>query len=114
MAAKRLKRELDEITADVSLGLFSTGPVGDDLFHWTATLMGPSDSPYEGGVFFLDIQLPPDYPFKPPKCRFVTPIYHCAISSTGGICLEYLKDTWSPALTISKVCVIEITFISDK
>jgi ubiquitin-conjugating enzyme E2 D/E len=82
---------------------FLIGPVGDDLFHWQATIMGPEESPYTGGVFFLDIHFPADYPFKPPKVSFTTRIYHCNINSNGGICLDILKDQWSPALTISKV-----------
>ena len=82
---------------------FLLGPVGDDLFHWQATIMGPEESPYTGGVFFLDIHFPADYPFKPPKVSFTTRIYHCNINSNGGICLDILKDQWSPALTISKV-----------
>ena len=64
--------------------------------------MGPPDSPYSGGVFFLNITFPTDYPFKPPKVSFTTKIYHPNINANGSICLDILRDQWSPALTISK------------
>jgi ubiquitin-protein ligase len=77
-----------------------------------ATIMGPDDSPYAGGVFFLDIHFPADYPFKPPKVSFTTRIYHCNINANGGICLDILKDQWSPALTISKVSLLSTVYCS--
>ncbi|RMZ78040.1 hypothetical protein DV737_g4119, partial [Chaetothyriales sp. CBS 132003] len=91
----------------------SAGPMGDDLFHWQATIMGPSDSPFQGGVFFLAIHFPTDYPFKPPKVNFTTRIYHPNINSNGSICLDILRDQWSPALTISKVLLSICSMLTD-
>lgn len=112
MALKRIQRELAELGRDPPANC-SAGPVGDDLFHWQATIMGPEDSPYSGGVFFLDIHFPADYPFKPPKVSFTTRIYHCNINSNGGICLDILKEQWSPALTISKVLLSICSLLTD-
>ncbi|VDP86909.1 unnamed protein product [Echinostoma caproni] len=64
--------------------------------------MGPPESAYEGGVFFLKIIFPTDYPFKPPKVSFTTKIYHPNINGNGSICLDILRGQWSPALTIAK------------
>ncbi|XP_055270795.1 ubiquitin-conjugating enzyme E2 D4 isoform X1 [Moschus berezovskii] len=91
----------------------SAGPVGDDLFHWQATIMGPNDSPYQGGVFFLTIHFPTDYPFKPPKVVFTTKIYHPNINSNGSICLDILRSQWSPALTVSKVLLSICSLLCD-
>lgn len=67
-----------------------------------ANTLPQADSPYAGGVFFLQITFPTDYPFKPPKVHFTTRIYHPNINANGSICLDILRDQWSPALTISK------------
>ena len=112
MALKRIQKELSDLGKDPPSNC-SAGPVGDDLFSWQATILGPSDSPYQGGVFFLAIKFPSEYPFKPPKIAFTTKIYHPNINSAGGICLDILKDQWSPALTISKVLLSICSLLTD-
>jgi len=112
MALKRINKELQDLGRDPPAQC-SAGPVGDDLFHWQATIMGPPESPYQGGVFFLTIHFPTDYPFKPPKVAFTTRIYHPNINSNGSICLDILRSQWSPALTISKVLLSICSLLCD-
>ncbi|XP_060735240.1 ubiquitin-conjugating enzyme E2 D4-like isoform X3 [Tachysurus vachellii] len=71
------------------------------------------DSPYQGGVFFLTIHFPTDYPFKPPRVAFTTKIYHPNINSNGSICLDILRSNWSPALTVSKVLLSICSLLCD-
>ena len=113
MALKRIQKELKDLEKDPP-GNCSAGPVDEkDLYTWQATIMGPEDSPYAGGIFFLNIHFPTDYPFKPPKCQFTTRIYHPNINSNGSICLDILKDQWSPALTIQKVLLSISSLLTD-
>ena len=112
MASKRINKEYEEIKNDPPTNC-SAGPVGSDLFHWNAVLLGPPDSPYEQGVFRLNIHFPTDYPFRPPKVTFQTKIYHPNINANGVICLDILKNQWSPALTISKVLLSISSLIDD-
>ena len=105
-------REQEELSKD-SPDSCSAGPRGDNLFIWDAMILGPCDSPFAGGVFNLEIHFPTDYPFKPPKILFLTKIYHPNISSNGNICLDILKDQWSPALTISKALLSICSLLTD-
>ena len=97
---KELK-ELQQIAEESSEMTVTAKIVGDDLKHWKGTIFGPKDTCYEEGVFKINIEIPQDYPFKPPIMKFDTKIWHPNISSqTGAICLDILKNEWTPALTI--------------
>lgn len=132
------------------------GPVSDDMFHWQATIMGPSDSPYSGGVFLVAIHFPPEsglpvqasqgacaclpvclilsshgsldhaMPLPPwllssksgskqtnKQVAFKTKVFHPNINSNGSICLDILKEQWSPALTVSKVLLSVCSLLTD-
>ena len=103
MAQKRLQKEFQEFNNNPPENC-EGGPVNEnDLFKWQFDLMGPSDSPFEGGTFHLDVEFPKDYPFKPPKCVFTTKVYHPNVNANGSICLDILKDQWSPKLNINEV-----------
>lgn len=102
MANTRLLKELKALDGkDYVTSGVKASPVGGSTTHLIGTLRGPKDTPYEGGEWTIDIVLPNSYPFDPPKMKFTTQIWHPNVSSqTGAICLDILKDQWSPALTV--------------
>jgi len=104
MASNRIRRvtkELADLAADKETRIFAEAAGGSDLTHLRATFPGPPDTPYEGGTYVVDIQIPQEYPFKPPKMRFHTKLWHPNVSSqTGAICLDILDKNWSPVITI--------------
>merc|ERR550514_1096079 len=75
--------------------------------------MGPEDTPYSGGTFFLDVLFPQNYPWKPPQVHFVTKVYHCNVNPSGAVCLDILKDKWSPALTASKALLSVTALLAE-
>jgi ubiquitin-conjugating enzyme E2 D/E len=112
-AVKRINRELIDLRSDPPANC-SAGPISDsDIFVWEGIIFGPTESPFAGGVFKVNIQFPADYPFRPPRIVFTTKIYHPNINSQGFICLDILKQNWSPALTISKVLLSILSMLTD-
>ncbi|KAI8826264.1 ubiquitin-conjugating enzyme/RWD-like protein [Fimicolochytrium jonesii] len=110
---RRIEREIRQVLADKTANVH-VEVLGDDLCHLRGRLSGPSDTPYAGGTFFVDIVLPGNYPFAPPKMKFETRIYHPNISSvTGAICLDILKDEWSPVLTLKTVLISLQSLLCD-
>ena len=111
-ASKRLQKELHRITVNPPPNIYAYLK-GENLFEWKATIEGPPDSPYEGGLFLLDISFPRSYPFKPPKVTFRTKIYHCNINSEGWISVDILHSTWMPSLNVEKLLLSIQSFLTD-
>lgn len=109
---RRIKKELEEIQKEPPSNC-SAGPLPNNIKEWQATIIGPSESPYAGGIFKLQILFTDKYPFKPPKVKFNTPIYHPNINSHGSICLDILNVNWSPALTITKLLLSISSLMND-
>jgi ubiquitin-conjugating enzyme (huntingtin interacting protein 2) len=90
----RIQKELKEIEHDKASGV-TAEVVSDNLLQLIGCVPGPKDTPYEGGVFKVDIQLDAQYPFAPPKMKFMTRVWHPNVSSqSGAICLG--GQQWLP------------------
>ncbi len=111
MALKRIICDLKDIEKDPPPHC-SAGPNDGDMFQWKATIMGPPDTPYEGGVFQLLVDFPKKYPFEPPTVKFQTKILHPNIDRDGNVCLDILGEYWSPTLSISKVLISIIALLN--
>ncbi|XP_028850329.1 ubiquitin-conjugating enzyme E2 T [Denticeps clupeoides] len=102
----RLKREVQMLDTEPPPGI-SCWLLEGQMDEMRAQIVGGSSTPYEGGIFSLEIKIPERYPFEPPKVRFLTPIYHPNIDNAGRVCLDALKlppkGAWKPSLNISTV-----------
>ncbi|ORC86597.1 ubiquitin-conjugating enzyme E2 [Trypanosoma theileri] len=77
----------------------------DSLFTWEALLRGPPDTVFAGGTYRLLLRIPQDYPMLPPTAHFTTRVFHPNVNfETGAVCLDILKNRWSPAWTLISVC----------
>eukprot|EP00730_Choanoeca_flexa_P017030 TRINITY_DN8149_c0_g1_i1.p1 TRINITY_DN8149_c0_g1~~TRINITY_DN8149_c0_g1_i1.p1 ORF type:complete len:232 (+),score=38.79 TRINITY_DN8149_c0_g1_i1:71-697(+) len=108
MALGRVKREIADVRKDKQAqtsGVKIILPDESNLLHLKGEIVGPPDTPFAGGIYELDINIPEQYPFNPPKVKFTTKIWHPNISSaTGAICLDILTEkAWAAAMTLRTV-----------
>ncbi|KAJ5075765.1 ubiquitin-conjugating enzyme e2 36-like isoform x1 [Anaeramoeba ignava] len=101
---RRIMKETQRLLSEPSPGI-SAKPDETNFRYFHVIIEGPYQSPYEGGVFHLELFVPDEYPMVPPKARFLTKIYHPNIDKVGRICLNILKKQWVPTLQIRTLLI---------
>ncbi|KAI6101665.1 ubiquitin-conjugating enzyme/RWD-like protein [Pisolithus croceorrhizus] len=110
---RRVNREIKDCksdeTANIEVELVDSSP-----FHLRARFPGPEGTPYEKGIFEVDVVYPELYPLRPMQVKFITKVYHPNISPvSGAICVDILGDQWCPALTVQKVLLSVQSLLSS-
>lgn len=110
----RLMSDLKSINQDSPEGI-SAAPISDEnLLTWNATILGPDESPWEGGIYTLSLHFSEqEYPSKPPKIRFLSEMFHPNVYSDGSICLDIIQDHWSPIMTVGMVLTSIQSLLTD-
>lgn len=125
-AALILSKQFKELQKDPS-SMFSAGLVDDDIFKWRVTIIGPTGTPYEGGVFPAILEFPETYPNFPPTMKFICPMFHPNIKAdNGSVCISILhspgkdqyeyedkSERWLPIHTVESILISVVSMLSD-
>ncbi|KAF7232205.1 hypothetical protein EG68_09105 [Paragonimus skrjabini miyazakii] len=109
---KRLQKELMELLMSSPKGI-TAFPDGENLTRWMASIQGPDETVYEGQRYKLSLEFGPNYPYSPPTVRFVSRCYHPNVDTYGTICLDILKEKWSPLLTVENLLLSICSLLAE-
>ncbi|KAG2302375.1 hypothetical protein Bca52824_031026 [Brassica carinata] len=136
IACNRLQKELSEWQVNPPTGF--NHKVTDNLQKWIIEVTGAPGTLYANETYKLQVDFPEHYPMESPQATslisfleftfefylfiffcwqsnlFVPPApLHPHIYSNGHICLDILYDSWSPAMTVSSVCISILSMLSS-
>ncbi|XP_022760692.1 ubiquitin-conjugating enzyme E2 32-like [Durio zibethinus] len=110
-AVKRILQEVKEMQSNPSDDFMSL-PLEENIFEWQFAIRGPRDSEFEGGIYHGRIQLPAEYPFKPPSFMLLTP--NGRFETQTKICLSisnHHPEHWQPSWSVRTALVALIAFM---
>nr|CAB3267440.1 ubiquitin-conjugating enzyme E2 G2-like [Phallusia mammillata] len=125
-ALKRLMAEYKQLSLNPPEGIVA-GPVNEEnFFEWEALILGPAETPFDGGVFKTSLLFPTDYPMSPPKMRFISDMFHPNIYPDGRVCISILHspgddpmgyetsaERWSPVQSIEKILLSVMSMLAE-
>ncbi|KAF2297840.1 hypothetical protein GH714_003924 [Hevea brasiliensis] len=102
MSSPSKRREMDLMK--LMMSDYKVEMVNDVMQEFYVEFNGPKDSPYQGGVWRIRVELPDAYPYKSPSIGFVNKIYHPNVDEmSGSVCLDVINQTWSPMFDLVNV-----------
>lgn len=111
-AGKRLLKDLKKIKNEQREDI-AASPEKDNILRWTAVIFGPKDTPWEDGVFRLEMDFSEEYPHKAPTVKFVTSVFHPNVYNNGNICIDILNNNWSAAYDVSAILTSIQSLLTD-
>ncbi len=112
-ANKRLLTEFKALKAEASSLKMTVNCDEDNLYQWYATITGAEGTAYNGLVYKLKIEFPTNYPFSAPKMKFLNNMFHPNVDQQGNICLDILKDKWTPVLNVTKALLSVLASMAE-
>lgn len=101
---KKLREELANLKKDPLSDLcYSIELIQNNIFNWRLTLVGPKDTPYADGIFFIKLKFPSNYPREPPEIFFLTPIYHMSVYQDGRIDKLFFECNWKDTISVREI-----------
>ena len=124
-AAKVIVKNFNIFNKDPINGI-SIGFDDENIFNWGLIILGPKDSPYEGGIYNAEITFPQQFPLQPPKFKFKDNIYHPNIYKNGEVCISILhppgddkygyetsSERWRPVHTVNSILISILLLLSS-
>lgn len=111
-AKRRLLKDLSSVTKYAENTIFAQ-PLEEDMLTWTAVIIGPPNTAYENGTFSLLLTFDEGYPSHPPEVTFISEMFHPNIYPNGDLCLDILKNRWSPSYDVLGVLLSIQSLLND-
>jgi ubiquitin-conjugating enzyme E2 G1 len=124
-SALLLQKQLRELEKNPVAG-FSAGLADTDIYEWDVIIMGPDETPYQGGFFRARITFPVEYPNQPPTMRFLSDMFHPNVHQDGKVCISILhspgddsfgyeqsEERWRPIHSVESIVMSVISMLSS-